>query len=108
MTESMSVRENEQQRSHRALRKSQKEQCRKKRREQRQHQIPLLLQDNDNRILIFREWCALNGISERTGRRLLASGDGPLVTQLSPRRIGISIANNRAWQARRARGGQEE
>jgi hypothetical protein len=27
-----------------------------------------------------------------------------VVTQLSPRRIGITIANNRVWQESRARG----
>jgi hypothetical protein len=32
------------------------------------------------------------------------SGNGPRVTQLSPQRIGISVANNAAWQASRARG----
>jgi hypothetical protein len=54
-------------------------------------------------VLTFSEWCKLNHISERTGRRILASRDGPVVTKLSPRRLGITIANNRAWQASRAR-----
>jgi hypothetical protein len=60
--------------------------------------------DNDHRILSFREWCELNGFSPATGRRVISSADGPVVTQLSARRIGITIANNRAWQAAHARG----
>ena len=57
-----------------------------------------------NQVLTFREWCRINHISERTGRRLLASGTGPIVTQLSPHRIGITVGNNAAWQQSRARG----
>ena len=56
-----------------------------------------------NQVLTFHEWCQLNRISLRTGRRILASGTGPVVTQLSPHRVGITIANNAAWQASRAR-----
>jgi hypothetical protein len=56
-----------------------------------------------NQILLFTEWCELNRISPRTGRRILASGTGPTVTRLSHHRIGITIANNAAWQASRAR-----
>jgi hypothetical protein len=57
-----------------------------------------------NQVLTFREWCAFNRISARTGGRILASGNGPTVTQLSPHRIGITIGNNAAWQASRERG----
>lgn len=57
-----------------------------------------------NQILTFHQWCRINGISERTGRRILASGTGPTVTQLSAKRLGISIASNAAWQASRTRG----
>jgi hypothetical protein len=59
---------------------------------------------HDNQILTFFEWCQLNRFSERTGRRILASGTGPTVTRLSPRRLGISVGNNARWQASRARG----
>jgi hypothetical protein len=55
-------------------------------------------------ILTLHEWAQLNRISLRTARRIIASGNGPIVTQLSSKRIGISIANNAAWQASRARG----
>ena len=57
----------------------------------------------DDRCLTFREWCQLNGIGERTGRRILASGNGPVVTQLTDKRIGITVRANREWQAARAR-----
>ena len=57
-----------------------------------------------NQVLTFHEWCQLNRISVRTGRRIIASGTGPTVTHLSPRRVGISIENNARWQASKARG----
>ena len=57
----------------------------------------------DDRYLTFREWCQLNGIGERTGRRILDGPNPPAITQLSPRRIGITVRANREWQAQRAR-----
>lgn len=62
----------------------------------------------DDACLTFAEWCALNNLSERGGRRLLASGDGPVVTQITERRIGITVGNNRDWQKARARGHQTQ
>jgi hypothetical protein len=59
---------------------------------------------DDHRVLSFRAWCELNGFSPATGRRIINAGTGPVVTQLSPRRIGITIANNVRWQESRARG----
>ena len=58
---------------------------------------------NDNQVLTFHEWVRLNRISERTGRRILKSGDGPTVVQLSAKRIGITVGANREWQAARER-----
>ena len=57
---------------------------------------------NQFRVMSFAQWCALNGISPATGRRLLRSGRGPIVTRLSDRRIGITVGANVAWQAKRA------
>jgi len=57
-----------------------------------------------HRIMSFRQWCELNGISLSTGRHILGKGNGPTIIQLSARRIGISFAANAAWQASRARG----
>jgi hypothetical protein len=58
---------------------------------------------DDDEILTFEEWCALNKISRRTGTRVLASPDGPTVTQLSAKRIGITRGNNARWQQSRER-----
>jgi predicted DNA-binding transcriptional regulator AlpA len=58
-------------------------------------------QDLD-RVISFREWCARNSLSEATGRRLLASKKGPIVTRLSERRIGIRERDYRAWLDARA------
>jgi hypothetical protein len=58
---------------------------------------------DDDQILSFAEWCALNKISHRTGVRILASPDSPIVTQLSAKRIGITRANNAKWQRSRER-----
>ena len=72
-----------------------------RRRTQRQQSLQHSL--DDDKVLTFAEWCALNKIGQRTGRRIIRSGNGPVVTQLSPRRIGITVANNRHWQASKAR-----
>ncbi len=61
------------------------------------------LDPDDNRVLSFAQWCALNGISFATGRRLINAGKGPSIIQLSPRRIGITVRDNRLWQASRMR-----
>ena len=61
------------------------------------------IRPDDNRVLTLAQWCALNGISLATGRRLINVGTGPVITQLSPRRIGVTVRDNRPWQASRAR-----
>ncbi len=61
---------------------------------------------DDDEVLSFREWCRVNGISTRTGRRIIADPDPdnrPVITQLSARRIGVSRRNNRIWQQSRER-----
>jgi hypothetical protein len=58
---------------------------------------------DDRQVLPFELWCTLNNFSDRTGRRILASGSGPRVTALSAHRIGIVYADNRRWQESRAR-----
>jgi hypothetical protein len=60
---------------------------------------------DDRQVLLFEIWCTLNSLSPRTGRRILASGNGPRITQLSANRIGITYADNRDWQKSLARGG---
>jgi hypothetical protein len=58
---------------------------------------------NDDQVLTFAEWARLNSLSPRNGRRILQSGAGPRVVQLSARRIGITIRSNREWQQSRER-----
>ena len=92
-------------RSKRAQRSHHKQLRRKQHKRQQKRSAldaPLSVQ-HDSQVLTFFEWCQLNRFSERTGRRVLNSGSGPVVTQLSPKRIGITVANNRAWQASRER-----
>jgi hypothetical protein len=58
---------------------------------------------NDTRVLSIRKWCEVNDFSFDTGKRLIKAGKGPVITQISDRRIGITVANNRAWQKSRER-----
>lgn len=60
-------------------------------------------QADDDEVLTFKQWCRLNKISERNGRRILDAPGGPIVTQLSARRIGITRGNNRKWLRSRER-----
>jgi hypothetical protein len=59
-----------------------------------------LCQDPDA-ILTKREWASLNGFSMRQASRILASGEGPTITNLTGKRIGISRRSNLAWQQAR-------
>jgi hypothetical protein len=104
----MSLLEHERHISRRAQRKHQKET--KREREQRlkkgraeRLRLRQRLAEDDDAVLTFKEWCALNAFSERQGRRILKGPNGPVVTMLSDKRIGVSRRNNRAWQESRAR-----
>jgi predicted DNA-binding transcriptional regulator AlpA len=55
------------------------------------------------RVMTVEEFCDVNGLSYHTGKRLLKSGAGPKVVQLSKRRVGIRIADALAWQESRVR-----
>ena len=57
---------------------------------------------DDDRVLTFKQWCELNGLSPRTGRRIIRAGKVRVV-DLSERRIGIRVADNRAFQLANAR-----
>ena len=56
-----------------------------------------------DQVLTFLEWCRVNCISERTGRRILAGDNGPTVTQLANWRVGVTVGNNALWQRSRER-----
>jgi hypothetical protein len=58
---------------------------------------------DDDRVMPFRLWCEVNGFSEATGRRLRRAKRGPVFTQISDRRIGVTVRNNRIWQESRAK-----
>lgn len=55
----------------------------------------------DDRVMSFEQWCKLNGISRSTGQRIIASGKGPRFIQLSEKRKGVTIGENRRWQRSR-------
>src|SRR5262245_821033 len=96
----MSLREAELARSRRAQRSKQHK--RTERASSFDAPLSMLL---DQQVMRFREWCRLNQFSPRTGRRILASGEGPAVVQLTDKIIGITVAADRAWKASRVRGG---
>jgi hypothetical protein len=102
MALTMTLREHDQHRARFATRKHRKRIKRHKKKWQSALDAPFALA-NPNQVLTFFEWCQLNRISTRTGRRILASGTGPAVTQLAEKRIGITLANNARWQASRCR-----
>ena len=107
----MSLRETELSRSQRARRSPSKRRAEtKQQREERlatgraeRRQLRQRLAEDDDAVLTFKEWCALNSISERQGRRILTSGSGPSVTKLTDKRVGISRRANREWQQTRSR-----
>jgi hypothetical protein len=57
----------------------------------------------DDRVLKLAEFAEIAGIAVITLRRCLAAQDGPIVTRLSRRRIGIRVRHGRAWLDARAR-----
>jgi len=58
---------------------------------------------NDDQVLTFKQWCALNSFSVPTGNRVLKRG-GPPVVYFSARRRGVRVGDNRKWQESRMRG----
>jgi hypothetical protein len=57
----------------------------------------------DDEIRPFPAWCDAADISPATGRRLKAAGEGPIITHLSARRIGVQGRHHRQWLDQRAR-----
>ena len=58
---------------------------------------------DDQRVMSISQWCEVCNFSVWTGKRLIKAGKGPVITQISDRRIGITVGNNRKWQASRER-----
>jgi hypothetical protein len=58
---------------------------------------------NDDQLLSFKDWCRLNAISERAGRRIWADPKArPILTKLTSKKHAVSVGNNRRWQQARA------
>ena len=58
----------------------------------------------DDRVLTLAEFAKIAGISLVTLRRRIAAHDGPIVTKLSERRLGIRVRHAREWLDARASG----
>ncbi|GEM_PF-4891287 len=56
---------------------------------------------DDELILTFKSWCSINGFSLRTGKRIIASGEGPQFIKISAGRIGVTRGENRRWRQAR-------
>jgi hypothetical protein len=81
-----------------------------RRRRQRRQSDPVLDREielaravDDLRVMTIPEWCKVAGFSVWTGKRLLAAGKGPKLTQISDRRVGITVGHHRQWLAGRVR-----
>jgi predicted DNA-binding transcriptional regulator AlpA len=57
----------------------------------------------DAQVLRLREWAELAGVSMRTARRILASGTGPRIVQLSSKRVGVTVGAHKRWLEARER-----
>jgi hypothetical protein len=83
-----------------ARRRAQRMQSEQQRRE--------MFSDNPDRVMMFGEWCALNSFSGATGRPIkngeMEGVKSPQFIEVSARRFGITVGENRRWQAARARG----
>jgi hypothetical protein len=56
-----------------------------------------------DRVTPLDEWFRRIGLPSRSGRRLIASGEGPAITELTERRKGVRERDHLAWlEARRA------
>lgn len=53
--------------------------------------------DNADRVMSFKQWYELIGVSRSLGRRIITGPDGPRIVQLSKNRIGVRVADNHAW-----------
>jgi hypothetical protein len=55
-----------------------------------------------DRVTPLSDWFRRVGLPTRSGRRLIASGQGPTITELTERRKGVRERDHLAWlEARR-------
>jgi predicted DNA-binding transcriptional regulator AlpA len=50
-----------------------------------------------DRIMTIKEWCERSSFSTVTGWRLMKAGQGPKLTRISERRLGIREDHYREW-----------
>jgi hypothetical protein len=56
-----------------------------------------------DRVTPLADWFRRVGLPSRTGRRLIASGEGPVLTELTEARKGVRERDHIAWlEARRS------
>jgi predicted DNA-binding transcriptional regulator AlpA len=55
------------------------------------------------KVLTFKQWIDLAGVSRSTGLRILDSDDGPPKIRLSERRFGVRLADHLKWTVRLAK-----
>jgi len=48
---------------------------------------------DDQRVMTIPQWAEVNGFSIWTAQRLIKAGKAPPITQISDRRIGITVAS---------------
>ena len=54
-----------------------------------------------DRVLPLSDWFRRVGLPSRSGRRLIASGEGPIITELTEQRKGVRERDHIAWLERR-------
>ena len=59
---------------------------------------------NEDCVLTLSQFASNAGISLATLRRSIACGEGPTITKLSARRLGIRVRHAREWLDSRASG----
>jgi predicted DNA-binding transcriptional regulator AlpA len=52
---------------------------------------------DDDCVIPVPEWCKRVGISHMTWKRMRKAGEGPKITRLSARRVGIRNRHSREW-----------
>jgi hypothetical protein len=56
-----------------------------------------------DKVTPLPEWFRRVGLTTRTGRRLIANGDGPALTQLTTRLLGVRERDHVTWLDARRR-----
>jgi len=51
----------------------------------------------DDQVITLKEFAALAGVSLMTVRRIIDRKEGPVVTRMSPRRLGIRVRHAREY-----------